>query len=141
MENWQAKAREYFPEFQTEIDGNSLGPSGVWIDLYTALTGAYETHPVNDNLIERIFDYAAWCFEQPETNDIDSDLSSAVAVALIENIPLSRSVSDDLHRWMAVETFEGFENLFRYHLTGDQFAKFRSDFLEKKKTWRGTPRL
>ena len=42
-------------------------PVALWIDLFSLFTGAYENSPVNDDLISRVYDYAAWCFQQPKT--------------------------------------------------------------------------
>jgi hypothetical protein len=114
----------------------------LWIDVFYLLHMAYEEQPVNDNLIGRIYDYAAWCFEQPDANSTETDLSSAAAFGLIEDIPLDKRAMDDLYRWMSVESFPGFENLFRYHLdTEDSYRKFHDDFMEKKKSFSGPSRI
>jgi len=76
-----------------------------------------------------------WCFEQPQTDDIETDISGATAFGLIEDIPLDLKVSDDLHRWMSVESFLGFESLFRYHLDEGAYRKFFEEFMEKKKNY------
>jgi hypothetical protein len=59
VEDWQAKARECFPELEYEINRNQGGATGLWGDLYNALAGAYREHPANEDLIRRIYDYAA----------------------------------------------------------------------------------
>jgi len=141
VEDWQARALERFPELEDEINRNTLGPGGLWIDLYYALTSAYEERPVNDDLIGRIYDYADWCFKQPDTGDVNTDLSSATAVGLVENLPLNQAVSEDLYRWVSMETFEGCESLFRYHLSDKEYEKFRDDFIRKKKKYPGPSRL
>ena len=66
---------------------------------------------------------------------------NAVAVGLIENLPLDKRVSEDLFRWLSVETFEGCEKLFRYHLSDEEYRRFLSEFFEKKKGFRGAPHL
>ena len=141
MEDWQAKALECFPELEYAINRNQGGPLGLWADLHYALTTAYENRPVNDDLIGRIYDYAAWCFRQPKAEAAETDLSSAAAVGLIESLPLDHAVSEDLYRWLSMETFEGCENLLRYHLSDDEYQKFRDDFVRKKKDYSGPSRL
>jgi hypothetical protein len=133
MENWQSKAVKSFPELESQITRNQGGLLGLWPDLYAALTAAYRETPINENLIRRIYEYAGWCFRQPEGEGPEGDLSNATAVGLIESLPLDQRVSDDLHRWMSVETFEGCEKLFRYHLTEDEFGKWHAAFVGKKK--------
>ena len=140
MQDWRAKALEYFPDLRELIEQES-GPMGLWIELYHTLLISYEKKPIDDERIGRIYDYAAWCFDQPETGSVETDPSSAVAVSFVEDIPLNQSISDDLHRWMSVESFDGFENLFRYHLSDEQYQKFATDFREKKRQFKGPSRL
>jgi hypothetical protein len=80
MDEWLSRGLKQFPELQDEINRNQNGTLGLWVVLYGALANAYEGRPVNDELIGRIYDYAAWCFQQSDTGDIQSDLSNATAV-------------------------------------------------------------
>jgi hypothetical protein len=144
LEDWLSKALDSFPELQSVLfEGHDFdNPISLWIDLFSLLHSAYEEVPTNDDLIARIYDYAAWCFDQPQTNDRKTDICGATAFGLIEDIPLDRKVSEDLYRWMSVESFLGFESLFRYHLdTEDAYRKFRDEFLEKKKSYSGSSRI
>jgi hypothetical protein len=141
LEQWQAKALESFPRLEEEINRNEGGPLSLWGELYLALVKAYEEHPINEDLIGKIYDYAAWCFSQPQTDDVGTDLSSAAAVGLIESIPLDKRVSDDLYRWLSLETFVGCESLFRYHLSDEDYRKFSDEFIRKKKDYSGPSRL
>lgn len=144
METWLDKALELFPEFEAEIDQNlsySLGPTGLWNDLYMKLEDAYQEQPINEDLIGRIYDYAAWCLQQPQTGDVETDLSSAVAVGLIEDLPRDERVAGDLYRWVSVETFEGCKELFRYHLSEEEYEKLHREFMSKKKDYSGPSRL
>src|SRR6266566_4462637 len=90
LEQWHTKALESFPRLEEVINRNEGGPLGLWGELYLALIKAYEEHPINEDLIGKIYDYAAWCFSQPQTDDVGTDLSSAAAVGLIESIPLDK---------------------------------------------------
>jgi hypothetical protein len=135
LENWLAKAQNSFPELQGFLFEHQFHdtPMALWIDLFDLLQIAYEEQPVNDNLIGRIYDYAAWCFEQPDADSAETNLSSAAAFGLIEDIPLEKRTMDDLYRWMSIESFLGFENLFRYHLdTEDSYRKFHDEFHGKE---------
>jgi hypothetical protein len=141
MEDWRSKALTNFPELEFEITRNQGGPIGFWTDLHLALAGAYQTTPINDELIGRIYDFAAWCFRQPETGEVETDLSNAAAVGFIESLPLDQRVSDDLYRWLSVETFEGCESLFRHHLSEEEYRKLHTDFIRKKKGFTRPSRL
>lgn len=140
MEDWQTKALELFPDLREKIEEQST-PMGLWIELTIALGHIYEEQPHIDEQIAKFYDYAAWCFKQPRTESAETDLSTAVAVCFIEHIPLHPGTSDDVYRWMSVESFDGFENLFRYHLSDEEFKKFSAEFHAKKKKFKGAPRL
>ena len=141
MENWRAKALKDFPALQDMIEEQS-GVIALWIELYNLLETAYEQQPVNDKLIANIYDYAAWCINQPQDPDAGiEDPSSAAAVGLIESIPLNKHVSEDLYRWFSVEAFDGFENLFRYHLSEEEYRKFSEEFRRKRKEFGGDSRF
>jgi hypothetical protein len=135
LENWLVKAQELFPELQGFLFADHCHdtPVALWIDLDYLLHTAYEEQPVNDDLIGRIYDYASWCLEQPETEGSETDLSGNVAFCLIDSIAFEKHASDDLYRWMSSESFDGFEELFRYHLSPEQYKAFRDDFMRKKK--------
>jgi hypothetical protein len=141
MDSWRTKALETFPELEDKIVETS-GIVDLWIELYCLLQAAYEERPVNDTLIGNVYDYAAWCINQPQEKSADlEDPSSAAAVGLIENIPLNKQVSDDSYRWLSVETFAGCEALFRYHLSDEEYRKFSDEFMRKKKAFVGPSRL
>jgi hypothetical protein len=114
----------------------------LWIDLDYLLHTAYEELPVNDDLIGRVYDYASWCLDQPDTRGSETDLSGTIAFCLIESITFEKQASADLYRWMSVESFLGFENLFRYRLdTEAAYCKFRDGFMEKKRSYSGPSRI
>ena len=143
MENWLEKAAEYLPGLEDLLTREQAipGPMALWIGLHLELVKAYDASPPDEDLIRGIYDYAAWCLAQPQTDDVNTDLPTAVAVAFIEHLPLDRPVAQDLHRWMSQESFEGFENLFRYHLSDEQYRQFAKDFTGRKKSSDPRPRI
>ena len=140
MEDWRAKAVEYFPELRELIEQES-SPLSLWIELYHVLVDAYDEQPINEELIGKVYDYASWCFKQPETGNIETDPANGVAVSFMEDIPLNRRISDDLYRWVSSETFDGCEPLLRYVLNDEEFQRFATDFHRKKKLYSGPSRL
>ena len=139
--DWLSKALEMFPELSGVFEHADISPMSFWIDIRFALEDAYSSQPINEDLIERIYDYASWCFDQPGTNSAETDLGTAVVVCLIEHLPGNRAVADDLYRWMSVETFDGFESAFRYLHSDEQYVAFRNNFMRKKRTFSGSCRL
>ena len=143
MEYWLTKAIECLPELEDQITEphRITNPMGLWIEIWLELIDAYDVIPINDDRIRRIYDFAVWCLDQPGTSEIETDLASAVAVAFIENIPLEKRVSEDLHRWMSTESLKGFEHLFRYHLSNEEYRQFVEDFRSRKRPSDPPPRL
>jgi hypothetical protein len=142
LETWVAKAGEILPDLAERITEPHKSPMGFCSDLYFELLSAYDASPVNDDLIGRIYEFIAWCLSQPNNTDsADTDLPTAAAVGFIEDLPLDQRVAEDLHRWMSLETFKGMENLFRYHLSDEEYQGFANRFLEKKKLSNLPPRI
>ena len=133
MDEWQAKAFKAFPELHSQITRSQGGLHGLWADLLSAMVAAYRVTPPNEDFIRRVYEYAAWCVRQPQTSGDETDLPSATAVGFLENLPLDQQASDDLHRWLSAETFEGCKTLFRYHLSEEEYSKLHTDFIRKKK--------
>jgi hypothetical protein len=133
--DWRERAIELFPDIPTIADlitDVNFSPLTVWNEFYLALLYCYDEQPINDARIRRIYEFAEWCIDQPGTEDTETDVSNAVAVAFIENLPLDDRVWEDLHRWFSLERFNGYANLFRYHLTESQLKGFSARFENKK---------
>ncbi len=139
--DWLSKALEMFPERSWRFEALEIHPMSFWIELNCALVLAYEKRPIDEDLIGRIYDYASWCFDQPGTNSAETDLGTAVVVCFIEHLPERPAVADDLYRWMSIESFEGFESVFRYHLSEEQYIAFRNNFMRKKRTYSDSSHL
>lgn len=140
MDSWQAEALELFPEFRGIVEEQD-SPMALWIEPYYQLVVCYGQEPIDEERIARIYDYAAWCFDQPPTGKAETDPAGAAAVTFVEDIPRNARISDDLFRCMSAESFKGFEPLFRYRLRDQEFDRFAASFHEKKKSYRGPTRL
>lgn len=141
MSDWLSKALEMFPELSKDFELAEISPMSFWIELRNAFQEAYSSQPINENLIGRIYDYASWCVAQPETNSVEDDLATAVAVCFIEHLPETPAVANDLYRWMSMDSFTGCESLFRYHLSDQEYKAFRLNFLNRKKSYSGPSHL
>ena len=132
MESWRTKAIEFFPELRDLVQKQAT-PLTLWTELYLVLVRFYDEGPIDDDQIRKVYAYARWCLVQPNTESVETDASSAAAVGFVESIPLNRRICEDLHRWVSAETFDGCENLFRYHLDDKQFQDFSADFHRRKR--------
>jgi hypothetical protein len=140
LEDWRAKALELFPDL-ADLIAEETAAMGLWIELYVMFVRTYDEVPLDEDFVGKVYEYAAWCFAQPSTGSAATDPSSAAAVGFIEDIPTNKRISEDLHRWMSVESFDGFENLFRYMLSDEEYEKFAAGFRERKKNFNGPTRL
>lgn len=143
MEYWLTKAIEYLPDLEDLITEPQplRGPMGLCSDLYFELVSAYDVSPMNEDRIGRLYDFIGWCLTQPSADSVETDVPTAAVIGFIENLPLDQRVSEDLHRWMSVETFNGMEKIFRYHLSEEEYRKFARHFLEMKKRSTSSSRL
>ncbi len=141
MRNARAKARRIgrLPQTASELRADIARefltsiPTEQSCRNRVVLVHAYDRDPIDEDRIRKIYEYASWCFNQPETGDKDTDPSSGVAVSFIEDIPLSQRITEDLHRWMSAETFNDCEPLFRYVLNEEEFQNLSASFHKRRK--------
>ena len=135
MEQWREKATEMFPEFSSSWDDDD-SPYSVWLELREAFEEAYDKTPPDESLIARIYRYSDWCAEQPHRQTADDDLLTCVAVSFWEHIPQHPRARQDMPRWWRAEDLDdgpdGLPNIFRYHLTAEQFEELKQ-FLHREK--------
>lgn len=91
MASWRRKALEMFPEREVMLRGGD-GIYVVFAELFGDLREAYRQVPPNRDLIERIYAFAAWCF-QPKQN---RSLRNAAAVSFYEHVPDFKPARADL---------------------------------------------
>lgn len=125
MSAWRRKAIELLPEYKALIEGCET-PMFLWTELHLAFHRVAEEE--NRPLMQRLFDYARWCWlESPS-----QDTQTAALLGFYENIP-----SDRRHWWtlatsVARPDFKALEQVFRYFLSEEQFAEFTADYLRNR---------
>ena len=91
MSGWRRKALELFPEREAMI----RFPDGVHV-VFAQLVGdlhhAYRQTPPDRDFIDRVYDFAAWCFN-PKQNPY---LRNAAAVSFYEHVPDFKPARADL---------------------------------------------
>ena len=140
-EAWREKVSELFPELSDVMSDPKLDMTTLWIELFNRLQIAYIPPQSDDNMLRRIYDFAAWCLMQPDTGEARTDPSSGAAFGLFEDIPLDKKASADLYRWISEESFRGLENIFRYHFSDEEFESFSAHFFAMKRGFTGTTSL
>jgi hypothetical protein len=105
---WRSEALSRFPELRERADELDT-PYMVWIELQTLFERAYQ-EPRNEDLIERIYDYAAWCVDQPGGKTATDDLGTCVCV------------------WWSREHVVGMERIFSYLVGAEGYARVLAQF-------------
>jgi hypothetical protein len=111
--DWKTAALAIVPDLAGEIE-KAETPYLLWIDLHQAFRGAYNP-PRNDALIGQIYQYAKWCFDQPQGDRYQDDIKTCVCLCFYQNIPLLPPARDELGKWLAPEDFSALEFVLRFH--------------------------
>jgi hypothetical protein len=104
-------------------------PMALWIELRLKFEDVYRAEIPDDGLIRRFYHYVRWCMKSPGEGKYLSDVGTAVAVAFYEHLPQTGVIRRDMHRWLTRDEFSGLREMFRYHLSEEEFARFESEFL------------
>jgi hypothetical protein len=123
---WRSEALSRFPELRERADGLDT-PYMVWIELQTLFERAYQ-EPRNEDLIERIYDYSAWCVDQPGGKTATDDLGTCVCVCFYEHIPTCEEAVKDMPRWWSREDVVGMERIFSYLVGDEGYARVLAQF-------------
>ena len=93
MSAWRRKALETFPD-RRDVILRATGPYVLFAELLGELRAAYREEPPNRDLIDRVYQYAEWCFA-PKQN---RTLRNAAAVSFYEHVPDFGPARADLAR-------------------------------------------
>ncbi len=127
METWRSKALELIPELSEEIS-EAETPMRLWSEIRLRFEEAYH-EPRNEDLIRRIYAYAAWGHEQGERHPTARmDVPTAVATAFYESIPTIPVAREDMPRWFTRQEFLDLKHLFRYLISEDEYQRLLALF-------------
>jgi hypothetical protein len=126
---WREEAARVFPELSYELS-ECDSPMGLWIEVNLLFNQAYE-HPVNEDLIRRVYQFADWCLTHDEENvGAGEHLPTCVCVAFYEHIPICAPALADMPRWFSREDVLLMKQIFSYHTSEKDYenllALFRS---------------
>ena len=97
----------------------------VWFALHADIQGAYKASPANTGLIERIWQFAAWCFEPGRHKSV----RNAAAVAFYEHLPHVGPARRELPRRLDRRAFLELLPAFRSTLADPEYEAFVKEFL------------
>ena len=99
----------------------------LWCEVHSLFEDAFR-HGNND-LVGRVFQYAAWCIDTAKPQPTDA--STAAVCAFYEHLPLIAGLPEQLHRFLPRQRFLHIQHAFRYHLTEPEFVHFRDAYLAR----------
>jgi hypothetical protein len=130
---WRETAFELLPELAEKITDPEIDtPYLLWFEICAAFDKAYEASPRDESLIGRIYRYADWCVAAPRGDTAADDLLTCTCVCFYEHIPRHPAARDDMPRWISYQDFVGSEQIFRYHLTEEEFAALKQHFYKHR---------
>jgi len=125
MADWRQKAREVFPEMETEV-GDAENPMALWLDIQFEFFVAYK-EPRNEDFIRRVYEFESWCMEQEGGQDAENDLPTCVVVCFWEHIPTDPAARKDMPRWFSSEEILANTEVFSYFLSRGNFEALVDD--------------
>lgn len=124
--DWRSKAAEMLPELVEEI-AEAINPMELWIEMGFAFDASYK-EPRNEDLIRRIYGFADWCLEQPQTDSAEDDLPTNVIIGFYEDIPRNKAAREDMPRWFTLEDIVRNKAVFSYHISEAEYEELKALF-------------
>jgi hypothetical protein len=119
VSGWRRKALDLFPERRRSVEA-ALSVYDLFGNLAYDLKYAYTSASPDQGFIDRVYQFAAWCFE-PRQN---WELRNAVAVGFYEHLPAVASVRRDFATRLSPDAFKELEPLFRQMLEEADYDAF-----------------
>jgi hypothetical protein len=123
MSTWRRVSIKEIPN-QRELIQRSESVGMLWVDLWLLFLGAHRA-PVDEETIRGVYEFAKWALT--ESNN-DSIVSSTLC-HFYEYLPTKPDVRARMSQFMTQEEVLGLANIFRYHLSPDEFREFMSDWM------------
>ena len=130
MSRWRRRALADIPDLRQVIEEAPTVMS-LWIELYSALTAAYESKPPDEEQVRQIYRHALWTLEESP----GEDARTAVVVAFFEHLPTHAAVRADVHRWIQPDVFHGLQPVFKYFLSDQELEAFRVEYQQRRAAW------
>ena len=133
MPPWRETALELLPELGEKITDPEIDtPYLLWFEIRDAFERAYDQSQLDDSLISRIYRYADWCAAAPRGDTAEDDLLTCTCVCFYEHVAQHPAARHDMPRWIPYQDFIASEQIFRYHLTEEEFVALKQHFYDHR---------
>jgi hypothetical protein len=124
--HWRELALWHLPSFREVIESANKHVE-LW-ESFKVLLGEAETSESRKADVESIYSYAWWCVAESG----DKWLAAEVETYFYEDLPVYDVFEAQVAKHIEPWQFERLEREFRYRLSDDEFAKFRSRYYEER---------
>ena len=125
MSTWKRKAIEYFPDLKKEFEDADATIYSVFMELLPLAITAHTEN--NRQLLEKIYNYAEWCFTQKE-----QDLWNAAGVVFYEHLGDYKESLEALPKWVKPDIYKKIRGLLELRLDEKQLRKLDDHFKQLK---------
>jgi hypothetical protein len=114
---WRRKAIEAFPELRRELNDarEIFSAYALWFELLPLVREAHREE--NEDLLRRIYDFAAWCHRHA------GDLGNAVDVSFYEHLFDERWMRPLVVPWLTDEIVRDVRGLWEWRLSADEMRE------------------
>jgi hypothetical protein len=120
---WRELAMEHLPDFRDVILA-ATSHVDFWWSIKELLSDA-GTSEAQRTKVQSIYDYAWWCVALSG----NEDLATEVGTYFYEDLSVFSDFGGQVPKFVTLSQFERLEQFFRYCLSDDEYAIFRSRFL------------
>jgi len=124
MSAWRQKAIECAPELKKDFESPDLTPYAVFIELLPIAQQAHINK--DDNRLQKIYDYAEWCFKQKDKN-----LWNAVAVTFYEHLADTETTFLQFTKWIKKEIYFDIRDLLNQRVDENKMKQLDSYYKYK----------
>ncbi len=125
-DRWRDLAMQHLPQLE-----NVIAEAQSHVDLWQLFKERLSENGVDEAQIadtSSIYTYAWWCVTDSE----DADIVAEVETYFYEDLPVYSDFEEQLPRFISPTQFEKLESSFKYRLSDDEYATFRSRYMDKQ---------
>jgi hypothetical protein len=119
MAAWRRKAVEQFPTLRCELNNPAHSIYGLFFDLLPMVRDAH--HAANEDVLRRIYDFAAWCLGQRA-----KDLRNAAGTSFYEHLFDCRDDWTSVIPWLSEKVVADCWGLWEARLSDAEIGELRA---------------
>lgn len=123
-DRWRDLALQHLPELE-QLIAEAESRVDLW-QLFKERLSDSGIHDARSSETASIYTCAWWCVNDSD----DEDMIAAVEAYFYEDLPVYSDFEEQLPQFISPQQFERLETSFRYRLSDDEFATFRTRYME-----------